>query len=142
MEKFFMVKKEIEKDEVNYLAKYFMREYLIKREIKTKSGGIGSKIIDYDLILTKTEDIMIQTTSSRLLMVDMWKLAWLSPYIFTEEYLIALDKLGFKDRYDTLNTWKTSNEPIDKIGKNIQPDLLSIFIKEYGFLLSLKRGEK
>lgn len=142
MDKFFMMKKEIDREEVNYLAKYFMREYLIKKEVKTKTGGIGSKVVNFELIITKTEDIIIQSSSSRVLLVDIWKCAWLNPYIFTEKYLNALTEIGLKDRFDILNSWKTSNKEINKIGENVQPDLLSTFIKEFGFLLSLKKGNK
>lgn len=140
MTKFFTMKKEIDKDEVNYLAKYFMREYLIKKDVKTKSNGIGSKVIDYELILTKTEENIVQCTSSKVLMVDLWSYAWLNPYIFDKEYVKALTNIGFTERFNILGTWKSSNQTINKLGNNIQPDLLSTFIREFNFLLSLKKG--
>ena len=140
MEKFFIKKREIEKDEVNYLAKEFTREYLIKKEVKTKVGGIGSDIIDYTLILTKTEDYTIQSTAHKVLMADIWISTWINPYIFKEEFVDALNNIGFVDRYNMTNV-KISNRIIDKMGENIQPDYLSTFIRHYGFLLALKKGD-
>ena len=139
MSKFFILKKEIDREEVNYLAKYFTRQYLIKKEVKTKTDSSKSTIINYDLIITKYEDHMIQSTSHRIIMFDLWKYAWINPYIFKNKYLKALDKLGFKNKFDTMNTWKRSSVDIDRIGKNIQADMLAIFINEFGYLLSLKK---
>lgn len=141
MNKFFIKKREINKDEVNYLAKYFTREYLIKKEIKTKSKGIGSKIINYDLVITKTEDNLLTTSIYKALAVDIWKYSWINPYIFNDEYVKMLNKIGFIDRFNTINTWKKSNKKINKMGDNIIPDYLSVFIREYGFLLTSKKEE-
>ena len=142
MDKFFMKKFEISKEEVNYLAKNFIRGYLIKKDIKTKSKGIGSKIIDYSLILTKAEDSILQSTISRILLVDIYKFAWLNPYIFNEEYLIALDKIGFRGRFDLLSTWKRTDTTVDKMGTDVQPDYLSAFIHEFGSLLKFNKGDQ
>lgn len=142
MSKFFVVKREIDRSEVNYLAKYFSREYLIKKEIKTKSKGIGSTIIDYNLVITSTEFNLIQSASSKIIILDLWTRAWTSPYIFNNKYLEAFDKIGYKWRYDTLNAGKENNKNIDKMGENIQPDLLSTFIREFGFLLVSKKGNE
>lgn len=139
--KFFVKKLEISREEVNYLARYFTREYLIKKDIKTKTKGIGSKVIDYTLILTKAEDNLLQTTAYKALMVDIYKYTWLNPYIFDDEYLSVLNKIGFKSRFDLISTWKRSDKEINKMGENIQPDYLSTFIREFGCLLSLKKGE-
>lgn len=141
MNKFFVVKREIDKDEVNYLAKDFMREYLIKKEVKTKSRGIGSKTIKYDLILTSTEEHMINHISSKILIVDSMCYAWLNPYIFNNEYLSALAVIGFKEKFDMMNNLDSVINRENKMGTNIQADLLSTFIKEYGFLLASDKKE-
>jgi hypothetical protein len=138
IDKFFVVKREIEKDEVNHLAKYFMREYLLKKSLKTKINNIGSDIIEYEVALTTTEDIMIKTTASKLIMIDIWTYSWIDPNLFTVEYQKALEGIGITSRYNILTSWKNSPVPVDKTN-GIEPDLLSIFIKEYGFLLSLKK---
>ena len=138
MNKFFMKKIDISKEEVNYLALNFTREYIIKKDIKTKSRGVGSQIIDYSLIVTKAEDSLLQSTISKVLLVDIYRFAWLNPYIFTTEYLTSLDKIGFKDKFDILSTWKRTDDPIDKIGKNVHPDYLSAFIHEFNSLLNFK----
>jgi hypothetical protein len=141
MNKFFVKKREIEKDEVNYLASEFTREYLIKKDIKTKVRGIGSENIDYTLILTKTEDYMIQSTTHKVLMADVWVCTWLNPYIFNKKYINALNNIGFIDRYNLTTDDDSGTSKVNKMGKNIQPDYLSAFIRHYGFLLSLKKGD-
>jgi hypothetical protein len=100
---------------------------------------MGSKIIDYDLILTKTEEFMIQSKVSKILMADLWSYSWfINPYIFTNEYIEALDNVGFNERFNTLHNTNIPNSEKLNISNKIQPDLLSAFIKEYGFLLSRK----
>ena len=136
MNKFFMLKREIKKDEVNYLAKNFTREFLVKKEVKTKSNGIGSKVITCDLIITETEYNIIYTSCYRVLMVDMWKSAWTNPYIFKNKYVELLNKIGIVNKFNDLNTWKNTTNETNKIGINIQPDLLSTFIHEFKFLLN------
>lgn len=143
MNKFFIKKEKISKEEVNYLANNFMREYLIKKEINTKLKGIGSKIIKYDLILTKAEESCIQASACKILMVDIYTRAWTNPYIFDNEYLSILENIGYVDRFNMMSTWKfKNNKDINRIGENIQPDLLSTFIREYGFLLISPKGDK
>lgn len=141
MNKFVMIKRNIDRDEVNHLAKNFTREYIIKKEIKTKSKGIGSKIINYDLIITKTEENIIQNNAYKALTVDMWTSAWTSPYIFKDKYVKALDIIGLVDRYNIINSWKSLDKKVDKVGENIQPDYLSTFIRQFGFLLKSRNED-
>ena len=142
MNKFFMKKEKITKEEVNYLANNFMREYLIQKEVNTKLKSIGSKIIKYNLILTKAEESCIQASVYKILMVDIYTCTWTNPYIFDIEYLSGLKNIGYVDKFNMMSTWKIkNNKNIDKIGENIQPDLLSAFIREYEFLLTSK-GDK
>lgn len=140
MNKFFMMKKDINREEVNHLAKNFSREYLLKKEIKTKLKGIGSEIIYYNLIMTKTEENMIQSISSKALLIDIWKCAQVNPYIFEDNYMEMLDVIGFKQKFDLMNNYDTKkNKDTDNLSIDCYPDLLSTFIREYGFLLSLKK---
>lgn len=139
MNKFFIKKRKIEKDEVNYLANEFTREYLIKKDIKTKSSGIGSKIIDYSLIITRTEDCLIQSNAHKIIMVDLWiTCTSFNPYSLSSKYIKLLNEIGFIDRFNIMNNTKHARNNIDKMGDNIHPDYLSTFIRYFGFLLSTK----
>lgn len=142
MNKFFIKKRKIEKEEVSYLAREFTREYLIKKEVKTKIRGIGSEVIDYDLVLTSTENYMVESSLNKILMVDIWTKAWINPYIFNHEYFTMLKKIGLVEKFDTISNWKSSSKVVNRIGENIQPDYLSAFIHIYQFLISPEKGGK
>ena len=68
--------------------------------------------------------------------------AWLNPYIFNNEYLSALAVIGFKEKFDMMNNLDSVINRENKMGTNIQADLLSTFIKEYGFLLASDKKDE
>lgn len=141
MDKFFTKKRKIDKEEVNFLASQYMREYLIKKDIKTHSKGIGSKIIDYSLILTNTEYHILQSSVTQISSINMWKYTWLNPYIFNNEYFQILKEIEFVEKFNTIARWKKSNNESNNTKSKIQPDYLAIFIKEFGFLLTPEKGD-
>ena len=55
---------------------------------------------------------------------------------FKDKYVKILDIIGYNNSFDYLNNKSSDMSIID----SLYPDLLSTFIHEHGFLLSLKNG--
>ena len=138
MNKFIVIKKEISKEEVNFLAREYPKEYLIKKTLKTKSSGMGSKIVDYDLVMTRYEELMIQTISYKVTTVDIFVSTWMDPKIFDDKYYSALKTIGYNYHFNILNNCDKEERKNNKF----QPDLLSTFIRHYGFLLAFNERKK
>ena len=93
------------------------------------------------MTITNAEEALLQNAISKALLLDIWRYTWTNPYIFTDRYLKMLKEIRFKEKFDTMSTWKSSKTEIDKIGSNTQPDVLSAFIREFGELLK-KENDK
>lgn len=134
MSKFFKVKRKITRDELNYLADVYNKEYMMMKSFETKTEN--GDVITCDLVLTKMEFFAIDRAYIEMSISKIWTYTWINPFIFKEKIIDALDNLGYILGYNMIK----GNDKKGDIYSIFKPDYISAFIHHFGFLLKNDKG--
>lgn len=131
MSMFKKVKKDLNIEEVNYLANEYQHNILVKSEIDVYDKK-SLKWSSMDMVLTEMEKLDIGNMAIFLgdkgTLVDH---ASTNPLLFNDEIKKALKTIGYNDIYFEY----VSNNNFYLVKSFITPDLLGIFIRLYGHTL-------
>ena len=128
--KYFACRKmKLDKSEVHDLTKDLNNAYLQNLEGHCPILGMGTKEITYNIPITKLEKIVIDTDCYNVISSHIYTYAFNSPFIFKEEYVEALGILKYIDCYRYVKNGGTALE--------CRPNLLNVFLKQFGFMLKL-----
>ena len=135
MKKFHRIKKEINKDTVNMLAKEYQTQYLQKHTLKTYKD---KKWIDIEIILTESEHLTITSIGMVESYEGISSFCFVNPFIFNDEILNALTILNYVSIYQSLSNdlpkGIKSKNPIECM-EDMKIDELGIFIETYGYTI-------
>ena len=128
MNLFKKIKKEMTKDEINFLAREYQNMYLkeVRLKIYDKSK---ERWFDGSFIMTADEYFNITMTEIRLMESDLFQHCWDNPAKFNSKIIKALEILEYNNVYRQISSTKYDERNI-KI--NVKPDLLGIFLHYYG----------
>lgn len=128
--KYFACRKmKLDKSEVHDLTKDLTNAYLQNLEGRCPILGMGTKEITYNIPVTKSEKIVIETNCYNVISSQIFAYAFGTPFIFKEEYINALGTLKYIDCYKYIKTGDQSLQ--------CKPNLLNVFLKQFGFMLKL-----
>ena len=97
MEKFICEKKELEKEEVHYLAEDENGGLLIERMMRTKAKD--GNLIEVPIVITKNEDYTIMNVGGGLVGNKIFITAWTNPSVFQKEIRKALKIIKYTECY-------------------------------------------
>lgn len=124
MKLFYYKKKELTRNEVRDLTnnenEKFLTEYNLKYDNEMSKGSMR-------MVITKTEKLTVMNVSADLLSCDIYKYAWITPYIFKDDIIKSLQKIGYI----------SCNNLINSSGENYfdifsEADELGIFLRYFG----------
>lgn len=117
-------KVDLTKDEVADLATKENDKILEESELKySDNGTIGS----IKLVVTKMEKYSVISESADLIACDVYKYAWVNPYIFKDEIVKSLKKL----KYLSCNNLLTQGKEV-YLDIFSEADELAIFLRYFG----------
>jgi hypothetical protein len=125
MKMFIKVKKNLTKEEVNYLAREFQSNILKMYEYKTVNKN--QTIVMVSIVSTMIENITVNSQSTRLICCDLYTYCEINPEFFNSKIKKALTVLGYCNLYEYVSE---TDSDLTKI--NIEVDELAIFIHNYG----------
>ena len=124
MKLFYYKKKELTRNEVRDLTsnenEKFLTEYNLKYDNEMSKGSMR-------MVITKTEKLTVMNVSADLLSCDIYKYAWITPYIFKDDIIKSLQKIGYISCNDLINS---SGENYFDIFS--EADELGIFLRYFG----------
>lgn len=122
---FNKIKKEISKNEINYLAREYQNCYLkdVSLKIFDKSK---QKWFDGNIIMTGEEYLSVTSAEIQLMEVELYQHCWDNPIKFKDKIIKALEILEYNNVYRSI----VSTDENIKI--NIKVDPLGIFLHYYG----------
>lgn len=133
------------REDVNLLAKEYPNSILNYHPAKTRTAGVGSPVIMSGFVCTMCEKIHVNNIATQMMLSTLWQYTWVNPYIFESKYVKALNYTNYILGYNMLNKtpYKSIDYPmpdeiavdIDDILKIMYPDLMSIFIHHFAYLL-------
>lgn len=129
MEVFKKCKKELQRGSVNYLADNYQNNMLEHLKGTTKIAGIGSEVTDFDIAITKEEQILVMNMAVHITEQQIPNKCWTSPTIFLDNYRALLDKVGYTTKWLKVRYGKQ----IKVIQEDI--DYLEVFLELFGHFM-------
>lgn len=125
MKMFNKVKKNLTKEEVNYLAREYQSNILKIFEYKTSNKN--NSIISVTMVSTMIEHLTVTSQATRLICCDIYQYCILEPEMFNDKIYNALNILNYNKLYEHITNPKASLNNI-----SIEVDELAIFINNFG----------
>lgn len=135
MKIFTMKEKNLDREEVNYLADKFQRERLLLVKYESSMTHSVLNKFNYKLVITQTEHTNIQNIVHQVFVSKMWDNTWINPHIFKDKYVNTLYEIGFGYGYEMISNKVDITLPT-LIYHLFTPDTLGVFIEQYNFLLN------
>lgn len=129
MSQFKKIKKNMSKEEINYLAREYQNNFL-----KEVSLRIFDKMKECwftgSFIMTAEESFTINLVEIQLMESELYQHCWEHPGKFKEKIYKALEVLEYNNVYRQITHTISDGEEDPKI--NVKPDSLGIFLHYYG----------
>lgn len=135
MSKFIIKKVKLQKDQLNCMVFEEPMAYL--KEIKGLTKDKDFNLVPFRLVVTEEENNHIRNICNAAILSKIFIHAWDNPFVYKNKYIKALKSVGYITIYNSICAEGTE---VSDETPNIEPDLLSCFLKEYQSLI-IKRED-